>query len=69
MNSDIPSEAEIEAQLREMVKQGLMEEVSPRKFSLTEKGNAYAETLIKTPKGKKLIDDLDRGFQRGKRKH
>lgn len=69
MSNEIPSRDEFEAQMQEMVRQGLMEEVGPGKYKLTAKGEAYAEALIKTPRGKDVIDRLDKAHQRGKRKH
>lgn len=68
MSYKIPSEDEILAGLRQLVKEGLMEEIAPGKFQLTDQGLAYADALKLTPAGKKMYDDLDKAHQKGVRK-
>lgn len=67
--SDIPSNEEIQANLKELVKQGLMEEVSPGKFKLTPAGEDYAAGLAKTQQGAAIIAKLDKATRRKHRYH
>jgi hypothetical protein len=59
--NEIPSGKETLAMLRQMVKDGLMEELTPGNFSLTEAGRAYAAGLAKTQQGAAIMQKLAKG--------